>query len=116
VQLLFGDEFDDSIEAQAINGSTATIKGMLIYDEQDELIAIAIRDSGTGMDVAKLKAALIPHLSTAERADTSATAADTASSDKSVFRTNATGRVAHFGIGGNTTANSYGKITTFVNN
>jgi hypothetical protein len=33
VQLLFGDEFDDSIEAQAINGSTATIKGMLIYDE-----------------------------------------------------------------------------------
>eukprot|EP00953_Heterococcus_sp_UTEX-ZZ885_P024678 13482-Heterococcus_DN1.PRE.1 len=109
VQLLFGDEFDDSIEAQATNGSTATIKGMLIYDEHDELIAIAIRDSGTGMDVAELKAALIPHLSTAERGDTSAAAADTASSDKSVFRTNATGRVAHFGIGGNTTANSYGK-------
>jgi hypothetical protein len=110
VHLLFGDEFDDSIEAQAGNNSTATIKGMLIYDEQDELIAIGIRDSGTGMDVAKLKAALIPHLSLSERASTSAAAADASSnSDKAVFKTHATGRVAHFGIGGNTTANSYGK-------
>jgi hypothetical protein len=108
VQLLFSDEVDDSIEAQAINGSTATIKVMLIRDEQHELIAMAIRDSGTGMDVTKLKAALIPHLTMRDRVGTSAVT-DSASSDDEMFRTNATGKLGHHGIGGNTTGNSLGK-------
>jgi hypothetical protein len=114
VQLLFGDQFDDSIEAQTCNGSTEPIKGKLIYNERDELIAIAIQDSGTGMDVTKLEAALIPHLTMLDRVGTSAAAESGSNVDKAVFRTHATGRLGHYGIGGNTTANSYGKSTPML--